>query len=163
MCMYVYSMFVLSCVGRCLALSWSLIQGVLPYVYKRLRNQNRRPGPGKGCRATEKKTVLVDRGRFFSFLIYTKLVELLGQEIIPSQSRYLDIEQDRHRINADQHPCLEWDWTHEPSVSAIEDSSLLRPRGYCHMPRVCVQNLNWIQMEENIELVDASSQIAISS
>jgi hypothetical protein len=29
---YVYSMFVLSCVGRCLAMSWSLIQGVLPTV-----------------------------------------------------------------------------------------------------------------------------------
>jgi hypothetical protein len=29
---YVYSMFVLSCVGRSLAMSWSLIQGVLPTV-----------------------------------------------------------------------------------------------------------------------------------
>jgi hypothetical protein len=29
---YVYSMFVLSCVGRGLAMSWSLIQGVLPTV-----------------------------------------------------------------------------------------------------------------------------------
>jgi hypothetical protein len=52
MCMYVYSMFVLSCVGRGLAMSLSLIQGVLPYVYKRLRNRSRRPRPGKGCRAT---------------------------------------------------------------------------------------------------------------
>jgi hypothetical protein len=30
--MYVYSMFVLSCVGRGLAMSWSLVQGVLPSV-----------------------------------------------------------------------------------------------------------------------------------
>jgi hypothetical protein len=29
---YVYSAFVLSCVGRGLAMSWSLIQGVLPTV-----------------------------------------------------------------------------------------------------------------------------------
>jgi hypothetical protein len=29
---YVYSMFVLTCVGRGLAMSWSLIQGVLPTV-----------------------------------------------------------------------------------------------------------------------------------
>jgi hypothetical protein len=31
-CVYVdvYSMFVLSCVGRGLAMSWSLVQGVLP-------------------------------------------------------------------------------------------------------------------------------------
>jgi hypothetical protein len=31
---YVYSMFVLSYVGRGFAMSWSLIQGVLPYVSK---------------------------------------------------------------------------------------------------------------------------------
>jgi hypothetical protein len=48
-------MFVLSCVGRGLVMSWSLMQGVVPYVCKRLRNQNRRPRPGKGCRATGKK------------------------------------------------------------------------------------------------------------
>jgi hypothetical protein len=29
---YVYSMFVLSCMGRSLAMSWSLNQGVLPTV-----------------------------------------------------------------------------------------------------------------------------------
>jgi hypothetical protein len=29
---YVYSMSVLSCVGRDLAMSWSLVQGVLPAV-----------------------------------------------------------------------------------------------------------------------------------
>jgi hypothetical protein len=55
MCMYVYSMFVLSCVGRGLAMSCSLIQRVLPYVYERLRNRNRRPRSRKGCRATEKR------------------------------------------------------------------------------------------------------------
>jgi hypothetical protein len=34
MYVYVYSMFVLSYVGRGLAMSWSLIQGVLPCVSK---------------------------------------------------------------------------------------------------------------------------------
>jgi hypothetical protein len=29
---YIYSVFVLSCVGRGLAMSWSLVQGVLPTV-----------------------------------------------------------------------------------------------------------------------------------
>jgi hypothetical protein len=29
---YVYSMYVLSCVGRGLPMSWSLVQGVLPTV-----------------------------------------------------------------------------------------------------------------------------------
>jgi hypothetical protein len=55
MCMYVYSMFVWFCVSIGLGMSWSLIQGVLPYMYKRLRNRNRRPRPGKGCRATGKE------------------------------------------------------------------------------------------------------------
>jgi hypothetical protein len=32
MYVYVYAMFVLSCVGRGLSMSWSLVQGVLPTV-----------------------------------------------------------------------------------------------------------------------------------
>jgi hypothetical protein len=54
-------------------------------------------------------TALVDLGRFFSFFIYTELVELLGREISPSQGRYLHTGQHKHRINAHRHPCLEWD------------------------------------------------------
>jgi hypothetical protein len=34
-------------------------------------------------------TALVDLGRFFSFVIYTQLVGLLGRGISPSQGRYL--------------------------------------------------------------------------
>jgi hypothetical protein len=34
-------------------------------------------------------TALVDLGRFFSFLIYTQLVGLLGQRISPLQGYYL--------------------------------------------------------------------------
>jgi hypothetical protein len=53
-------------------------------------------------------TALVDLGRFFSFLIYTQLIGLLGRGISPSQGRYLHTEQHKHRINAHRCPCLEW-------------------------------------------------------
>jgi hypothetical protein len=33
----------------------------------------------------------------------------LGWGISPSQGRYLHTEQQKHRINAGRHPCLEWD------------------------------------------------------
>jgi hypothetical protein len=39
--------------------------------------------------------ILLDLGRFFSFLIYTQLVGLLGREISPSQGRYLRREQKK--------------------------------------------------------------------
>jgi hypothetical protein len=54
-------------------------------------------------------TVLVDLGHFFSFLIYTQSVGLLGWGISPSQDRYLQTEQHKHKINAQRHPHLEWD------------------------------------------------------
>jgi hypothetical protein len=75
MCMYVYSVFVLSCVGRGLEMSWSFIQGVLPYVYKRLRNGSRKPKPrpGKGCRATGgKKLNKVDSFTVASYIASKK-------------------------------------------------------------------------------------------
>jgi hypothetical protein len=34
---YVYSMFVLSCVGRGLAMSWSLVEGVVSIVLDKLK------------------------------------------------------------------------------------------------------------------------------
>jgi hypothetical protein len=45
-------------------------------------------------------------GRFFSFLIYTQSVGLLGWGINRSQGRYLHAERHKHRINAHRHPCL---------------------------------------------------------
>jgi hypothetical protein len=42
---------------------------------------------------------LVYLGRFFSFLIYTQPVGLLGRRASPSQGRYLHTEQHKHRIN----------------------------------------------------------------
>jgi hypothetical protein len=63
-------------------------------------------------------TVLVYLGRFFSFLIYTQSVGLLGREISPSQGRYLQTEQHKHRINAHRYPCL---WVgFEPTIPAFE-------------------------------------------
>jgi hypothetical protein len=41
--------------------------------------------------------------------IYVQSVGLLGQGISQSQGRYLHTEQNKHRINAHRHPCLEWD------------------------------------------------------
>jgi hypothetical protein len=44
-------------------------------------------------------TALVDLGPFFSFLIYTQSVGLLGRGISPPQGLYLHTEQHKHRIN----------------------------------------------------------------
>jgi hypothetical protein len=54
-------------------------------------------------------TALMDLDRFFSFLIYTQLVGLLGWGISLSQDRCLHTEQHKHRINAHRHLCHEWD------------------------------------------------------
>jgi hypothetical protein len=62
-------------------------------------------------------TALVDLDRFFSFLIYTKPLGLLGLGIRKSQGRYLHIGQHKHRINAQKHPCLKWDW---PTIPVFE-------------------------------------------
>jgi membrane associated rhomboid family serine protease len=47
-------------------------------------------------------------GRFFSFLIFTLSVGLLGGGISPWQGRYLNAGEHKHIINAHRHPCLEW-------------------------------------------------------
>jgi hypothetical protein len=44
--------------------------------------------------------------RFFYFLFYTPLVELLGRGINLSQGRYLQREQHKYSINAHRYPCL---------------------------------------------------------
>jgi hypothetical protein len=72
---------------------------------------------------------LLDPGLFFSFaIIFTQTVGLLGRVISPSQGRYLNTGQHKHRINAyiDMH-ALSVIRTHDPSVRASEDSSCLRP------------------------------------
>jgi hypothetical protein len=59
--------------------------------------------------STYGSTALVDFGCFFSFLIYTQSVGLLGRGVSPSEGRYLHTEQHKNRINANRHPYLEWD------------------------------------------------------
>jgi hypothetical protein len=62
---------------------------------------------------------------------FSQSVGLLGRVISPSQDRYLNTGQQKHRINAniDIH-ALSGIRTHDPSVRAREDSSCLRQRGY---------------------------------
>jgi hypothetical protein len=48
----VYSVFVLSCVGSGLATGWSLVQGVLPIVYK--EPHKRRPRPDRAVAPRKK-------------------------------------------------------------------------------------------------------------
>jgi hypothetical protein len=73
--------------------------------------------------------------RFVSlqFLNLKQSVEFLGRGISTSQGRYLHTEQHKHRINAhntDTH-VSSGSRTYDPSFRAGEDSSCLRPSGYC--------------------------------
>jgi hypothetical protein len=100
-------------------------------------------------------TALVNFDHFFSFLIWTQSVGLLGRGISPSQGRYLHPEQHTHRINAHRHPCRMWDLNPDPSARADEDGSCLKPRRDCdqlyalnnagYIPSNC--RLNWIYVE----------------
>jgi hypothetical protein len=68
-----------------------------------------------------------------SFTIsFIHMVGLLRRVISPSQGRYIDTGEHKHRINAhtDIH-ALCGIRTHDPRVPASEDSSYLRPRGHC--------------------------------
>jgi hypothetical protein len=62
-------------------------------------------------------TALANLGRYFSFLICTQLVCLLGQGISKSQGRCLHTEQHKHRTEARRHPCLKWDSNQPPQCS----------------------------------------------
>jgi hypothetical protein len=55
-------------------------------------------------------------GRFFSFLIYTQSVGLLGRGISPSQGRNLYTEQHKYRINAQDIHASSGIRTHDPSA-----------------------------------------------
>jgi hypothetical protein len=69
---------------------------------------------------------------FSVYFSYTQPVGLFGPEISPSQARYLQTGQHKHRINGktDIH-ALSGIRTHGPSVRASEGSSCLRPSGHC--------------------------------
>jgi hypothetical protein len=64
---------------------------------------------------------------------FSQTVWLLGQVISSSQGRYLNTGQHKQnkRIHTPNIHALSGIWTHDPSVRASEDSSCLRPRGYC--------------------------------
>jgi hypothetical protein len=64
---------------------------------------------------------------------FSQMLGLLGRVSSPSQGRYLNTGQHKHRINShntDIH-ALSGIPTHDPSVRASEVSSCLRPRGHC--------------------------------
>jgi hypothetical protein len=73
----------------------------------------------------------LDLDRFISFLIYTQSVRLFCQGISQPQGRYLHTEHNL-RINADRHPCLEWDSTHEDGSCLKTAWSLWSANG--HLP-----------------------------
>jgi hypothetical protein len=59
----------------------------------------------------------VDLGRFFSLLIRTQSVGLLGRGISASYGSYLHREQRKHRKKR-RHPCLKWDWNTRSQCSS---------------------------------------------
>jgi hypothetical protein len=64
---------------------------------------------------------------------FSQTAGLLGRGISPSQGRYLNTGQHKHRINTytlNIHALIGIR-TQDPSVRASEDSSWLRPRGNC--------------------------------
>jgi hypothetical protein len=73
----------------------------------------------------------------FSFMIILQTVGLLGRVTSSSQGLYLNTRQHKHRINTYTHqtsmPCVGFKPT-IPGFRASEDSSCLRPLGYCDRP-----------------------------
>jgi hypothetical protein len=55
---------------------------------------------------------------FFSVLIFLHSVGLLGRGISSSQGHYLLTGQQNDRINANRHPCFEWDSNPRPQSSS---------------------------------------------
>jgi hypothetical protein len=72
---------------------------------------------------------LLDLGRSFSSLIYTRSVGLLGRGISPVQGRYLYTGQHKHR-KAYRLPYREWDLK-----SQAQGSSKRRQRGHYDPPK----------------------------
>jgi hypothetical protein len=121
---YVYSVFVLSCAGRGLAMSWSLVQGVLPTVLDKETAMKRECSWMSHAPVGAKKkkyiyiygstVLLLDFGRYFNFLILCITGRTPCTGMSPSQGRYLHTEQHKHRIDAKRHPCFEWSSNQRP-------------------------------------------------
>jgi hypothetical protein len=74
-CVCVYSVFVLSCLGRGLATSWSPVQGILPSV-KCLRNWEISPLPQSGSKRKEKNSVFSSYSSAIQQRIYGSFYDL---------------------------------------------------------------------------------------
>jgi hypothetical protein len=88
-------------------------------------------------------TVLsLDLGRFFCFLILYTVGRTPKTGIGASKGRYLHTRQHKRRINlhTDIHTSSGI-WTHDPSISASEDSSCLRPHGHWWVKKTQCKNI----------------------
>jgi hypothetical protein len=87
---------------------------------------------------------LLRPGLFFSFVIsFTQSAGLLGRVISPSQGRYLNIGQHKHRKKCmHRHQCLQWN-----SNPRSQRSSERRPRGHCdrrfNIPNASINQEIW--------------------
>jgi hypothetical protein len=90
-------------------------------------------------------TLLFDLGRLFSFLILYTIgrtpwtgdqpvaTPLTAHRMAQTQKKHTDIHaSSRNRI-------------HDPSVRASEDSSCLRPRGHCDLPKLVYPMENYVR------------------
>jgi hypothetical protein len=70
---------------------------------------------------------------------FSQTVGLLGRVISPSQGRYQNTGQHKHRINSNTHTpnihALSGIRTYDPRVRASKDNSCLTPRGYRDRPK----------------------------
>jgi hypothetical protein len=74
---------------------------------------------------------------------FSQTAGLLGRVISPPQGRYLNTGRHKHRISSytPNIHALSGLRTHDSSVRASEDSSCLRPCGYCDRHKICHTNL----------------------
>jgi hypothetical protein len=86
---------------------------------------------------------------FFSFLIHTQSVGLLGRGMSPSQGRYLYRATQTQNINHTDVHVSSGIWTHDPSLRAGEDGSCLRPRSHCDGHVGPMVNYKWWGMKQS--------------
>jgi hypothetical protein len=143
-CVRLFFVCVVLCVGSGLATGWSPVQGVLPTVHRIMELQNQ-TGPNKGLYegfylsiylSMVLRSFLLDLGRFFNFLILYTVGRTPWTGISPSQGRYLHTEQHKQNKRTQTH-AFSGIRTQDPGVRASEGSSCLRPRGHCDRLNEC--------------------------
>jgi hypothetical protein len=81
---------------------------------------------------------------------FSQKVGHLGRGISPSQGRYLNTGQHKHRRNAYTHQTsMPW-LGFETTIRASENSSCLRPRGYCDRPDSASQKTWYLRMQSRL-------------